>query len=317
MAFWLYAADVDALRAMFGPEFHYKKYYSLHRHAPFRISKRFDVWHSLNQNTKIEPLRKPGKYVLTVHDVNFVEEKSADSKAKHNRRFAEKLSRADVITYISEFAKWQTHQYFNVPAVEERIIYNGNPIVHFENLRGFAPRIIPKMPFFFTLGDFIERKNFISLVQMMAHTDGFQLVISGNNQKPYGDVVRRAIIDLNLQEKVILTGKITEKEKQYYMRECAAFLFPSIREGFGLPPIEAMRFEKPVFLSTHTAMPEIGGDAAFYWQNFDPIAMKDLLFQRLSDFDANPDDYREKLRTRADFFSWDKAAAAYIDCYKP
>ena len=66
------------LKDIFGNTFNYKKYTSLERHFIFRNKGKFDVWHSLNQNTKVEPFFKPKKYILTIHDVNFVEEISYD-----------------------------------------------------------------------------------------------------------------------------------------------------------------------------------------------------------------------------------------------
>jgi glycosyltransferase involved in cell wall biosynthesis len=53
--------------------------------------------------------------------------------------------------------------------------------------------------------------------------------------------------------------------KQFYLSKCHAFVFPSIREGFGLP--QAMHFGKPVFLSNKTSLPEVGGKHAYYWDN--------------------------------------------------
>ena len=65
-----------------------------------------------------------------------------------------------------------------------------------------------------------------------------------------------------------------------------------------------------------TSLPEIGGDAAFYWDNFDSIYMRDFLFESLTDFDTNPNKYLEKIRTRARYFSWEKAALQYLELYK-
>lgn len=312
---YLNLKDPESLKTEFDNAFKYNKYSSLQRHRLFRIGKKYDVWHSLNQNTKIEPGSKPGKYILTVHDVNFMEEGSPEATAKNARVFKEKLRRADVITYISEFAKKQAHQYFDIPNIKETVIYNGNPISTVLDISDFTPSLISDKPFLYSLGDFIERKNFLSTVKMMEHINDYNLIISGNNNKPYGEEIKNYITQHNLQDKVFLTGKVSDIEKQYYLANCAAFVFPSIREGFGLPPIEAMKFGKPVFLSDKTSLPEIGGDAAFYWNNFDPEYMKEFLETQLSAFNNNPAPYLEKINARANFFTWEKAAKAYIELY--
>src|SRR5690606_21715882 len=111
----------------FGTIFKYKKYISLNRHFLFRNKVKYDVWHSLNQNTKIEPFYKPKKYILTIHDVNFAIEHSKSKGKRSNLLFIEKLNRADIITYISNYAKKQAHEYFKIPDKPEFVIYNGNP----------------------------------------------------------------------------------------------------------------------------------------------------------------------------------------------
>lgn len=306
----------QVLKDRFGSIFSYKKYSSLQRHSIFRIRKKYDVWHSLNQNISVEPGSKPKKYILTIHDVNFAEEGSESRREKKMAIFRQKLQRADVITYISEFAKNQTHQYFEIPNVPEVIIYNGNPITEILDVSQFQPRIKAKGKFFYSLGDFIERKNFTSIVKMMQLLPDYELIISGNNDKSYGEEVKALIRDLKLENRVQLTGKVSEEEKQYYMQNCEAFLFPSIREGFGLPPIEAMRFGKPVFLSTLTAMPEIGGNAAYYWENFDAEYMKSVVLEKLSDFETNKESRLNLLKERAEYFSWEKAAKQYLELYR-
>ena len=309
--------NINQIKKEFGKTFEYKKYYSLQRHSFFRVRKKIDTWHSLNQNIKIEPYNNPYKqYILTVHDVNFVEENFSAKKNKSVELFKGKIQRASTITYISEFAKKMTNQYFEIPNnVKEKVIYNGNPIKEFLDLSSFVPKITSKKPFLFSLGDFIPRKNFSSIIKMVKEINDFNLIISGNDNKSYGYEIKQLILNNNLSDKVFLTGKIDEKTKQYYLKNCEAFLFPSIREGFGLPPIEAMKFGKPVFLSNQTSLPEIGGDAAFYWDNFDPIYMKEILFDGLNKFE-NDKTYLIKSIERANFFSWDKAAKLYLELYK-
>jgi glycosyltransferase involved in cell wall biosynthesis len=311
----LNSAVPNILKSEFGDKFKYHKYISLHRYKNFRPLKKYDLWHSVNQNTKIEP-RFDKAYLLTVHDVNFVEEISSNMDHKKNVAFIEKLNKATAITYISEFAKKQTHQYFDVPNIPEYIIYNGNPISTILDTSNFTPSIVSDKPFLFSIGDFIERKNFMSIVKMMVHITDFNLIIAGNNNKTYGVEIKNCIRENKLENRVFLTGKISEIEKQYYLKNCTAFLFPSIREGFGLPPIEAMKFGKPVFLSDKTSLPEIGGKNAYYWKNFDPEYMKNILFDSLNNFNNNKSELELLLKERADSFNWKIAAAEYLKVYK-
>ncbi len=307
--------DTASLSAEFGDKFNYHKYSNLSRHWLFRNKKKYDLWHSVNQNTKVEPFRV-NKYLLTIHDVNFVEEISADMSHRLNRLFIEKMNRATAITYISEFAKKQTHQYFEVPNVPEYVIYNGNPISTIVDTSKFITPFAIDKPFLYSIGDFLERKNFLSLVKMIEHIPDFNLILSGNSNKLYGKEIADYILQKNLQNRVFLTGKVDDLAKQFYLSHCHAFVFPSIREGFGLPPIEAMSFGKPVFLSDKTSLPEIGGEHAYYWNNFDPEYMKTILFDGLNHFQNNQKEMELLMKKRAASFDWKIAAADYLKLYK-
>ncbi|MBF4472479.1 glycosyltransferase family 4 protein [Flavobacterium sp. HJJ] len=303
------------LKNEFGDVFKYHKYMSLHRYKAFRPMAKFDLWHSVNQNSKLEP-RVNTKYLLTVHDVNFVEEISSDMNHKKNQLFIEKLNRANAITYISEFAKKQTHDYFKVPNIPEYIIYNGNPISTLLDTSAFVSNVPVDKPFFYTIGDFIERKNYTSIINMMKLMKDFNLIISGNNTKKYGQVIKDLIKKNNLTNQVFLTGKVSDEGKQFYMKNCIAFLFPSIREGFGLPPIEAMSFGKPVFLSNKTSLPEIGGEMSNYWSDFDPEYMKNVLIDGLDNYENNKSVIEAEMKKRAASFDWKIAASNYLNIYK-
>lgn len=300
----------------FGKTFSYNLYTPLQRQNWWGVMGKYDVWHCMNQNIKIEPLSKPGKYVLTVHDVNFAQDESDKKNQERIKRFQQKLQRADEITYISNYAKEQTHTFFEVPKVQETIIYNGNPIIEIFDISGFQTSIPLNKPFFYSIGDFLPKKNFEHLVRMMQIIPDFNLIISGNNKKEYGNKIQNLILQLGLQKQVFLTGRVSEQGKQFYMKNCKAFLFPSQGEGFGLPPIEAMRFGKPVFLSNLASLPEIGGEAAFYWESFEPSYMKNILEESLNQFYLNQSDFEEKLQKRAAFFDWNDAAKKYLEIYR-
>jgi glycosyltransferase involved in cell wall biosynthesis len=89
-------------------------------------------------------------------------------------------------------------------------------------------------------------------------------------------------------------------------------VFPSISEGFGLPVIEAMYFGKPVILSTHTSLPEIGGREAYYFQNFDPDEMNKVVVTALNEYDLNKAD---RIKQWATQFNWENSANQYLDLY--
>jgi len=312
----LHAKDNAPLKKEFGTSFNYKKYYSFRRYPLFQIRKKYDIWHSLNQNIKIEPFYDI-PYVLTVHDVNFIDEVSDDLNHEVNLRFQEKLKRSNAITYISEFAKKSTHQHFKIPNVPEYVIYNGNPIKNITLPEDHEPKLVNKRPYLFSIGEFTPRKNFHALVEMLAHLPDFDLVLSGNDSTDYAmgklaDTIKKH----NLEKRVIITGKIGDMDKQFYFQNCEAFVFPSLREGFGIPPIEAMRFGKPVFLSNNTSLPEIGGKDAFYWDHYNPEYMAEIVKQGLMNYNDNKDDLSSKYVTHAKSFDWDKAALKYIEVYR-
>ncbi len=312
----LHAKDINKLRTEFRDGFKYKKYNSLSRYPFFRIRKKYDLWHSLNQNIKIEPYHDI-PYLLTVHDVNFIEEQSSDMTHERNVKFQAKLNRSHAITYISNYAKESTHQYFKVPDVPEYVIYNGNPIKDIVLPENHLPKIITERPFLFSIGEFTERKNFHSLVKMLQFLPDFDLILSGKNETDYAkNTLANTIKTLNLESRVHITGKISDLDKQYYLKNCTAFVFPSLREGFGIPPIEAMRFGKPVFLSNNTSLPEIGGNQAFYWDYYDPEYMAEIIKNGMVEFNSNKDSLTKEYIVHAQSFDWKNAAKQYIKIYK-
>jgi glycosyltransferase involved in cell wall biosynthesis len=313
--FVVHTRNIEKLRSEFGRYFGYKRSFGFRRYNWGRIRGRYDLWHSLNQNTKIEP-RQDLPYVLTIHDINFVDEISGDMNHPRNQRFLEKLRRADAITYISEYAKRSTHQFFDIPDVPEYVIYNGNPVTEHFDTSGFMMDDRINAPYFFSIGDFHERKNFHLLVELMVHFPSHQLVIAGNDTRDYGVKVKESIRRAGLEDRVVLVGRVNDLAKQYYFEHCEALLFPSLREGFGLPPIEAMAFGKPVFLANTTSLPEIGGDVAFYFRSFEPQQMAEDIRSGMQRFANDKELMESTLRERGARFNWIQTAQEYLAVYK-
>jgi glycosyltransferase involved in cell wall biosynthesis len=106
---------------------------------------------------------------------------------------------------------------------------------------------------------------------------------------------------------------ITDAQKAWAFARCAGFLFPSLTEGFGLPPLEAMHFGKPVFLSRLTSLPEVGGDAAYYFDDWSPAAMRSVVEAGLRQ--GAEATRAAQVKQHAARFDWDSAAAAYLALY--
>lgn len=298
----------------FGDIFNYNRYNSISRHTPFRIKKKYNLWHSLNQNTKIEPFFDI-PYLLTVHDIHFTTEGSVRIQEILKEKFRAKLARATAIVYISEFAKQDTQKHFDVPKVPQYVIHNGNTITDITVADNFKPVQTTERPYLFSIGDFTERKNFASLVEMLIHLPDYDLILAGSNSSSYAEKLRQRVSELKLQTRVFIPGKIDDTTKLYYLKNCAAFVFPSLREGFGIPPIEAMRFGKPVFISNNTSLPEIGGEHSFYWDYYEPDYMARILSEGMEKYNSNPTFYKDWYVTRAKSFNWESTAKLYLKVY--
>ena len=147
----------------------FQKYYSLNRYELFRTRKKYDLWHSLNQNSKIEPLHKM-PYILTLHDVIFLEKDPIDIINKKDiDNLQRKIDRCDAIAYISQHAKKSANHYLNIPSsLEQPIIYNGNPVIASkEKLEKPFMDFNLNKPFLFCIGQFLEMKNFHSLIGLL------------------------------------------------------------------------------------------------------------------------------------------------------
>lgn len=284
-----------------------KKYYFFHKYKLTSNKQKYDVWHSMNQNTKIEPYHNL-PYVLTIHDINFCKNKD---KSRYEN-FKKKLARASAITYISDYVKQDAHAHLKIENIPEYTIYNGNNID--TNLLN-VPAFKEDKPYLFAIGDFLTRKNFDKLVQMMPLLPQFKLFIAGNNQRSYGKVVQEQIDKFKLNDKIHLLGKITDQEKAAFYKGCYAFVTAGQDEGFCLPVIEAMSFGKPVFLYRQGALPEIGGAYATYWDDLDAQHMANVVTKYI-ELEGTADFNCEAIKAYAASFSWEKAAKEYLKVYQ-
>lgn len=278
-----------------------------------RYAGSYDLWHSTSQFPRVLPIRKKTRFILTIHDLNFLYEKSYSKQKKYTRRLQKLVNRADAITAISHFTKSSIEQNLNLQGKKIDVIYNG--VDSPELTKPKKPNWIENEAFFFSIGYFTKKKNWESLIHMMTEFPNQKLVISGFNETSYGKECRQIIEEQGMGNRVILSGPVSNEEKSWLFANCTAFLFPSIAEGFGMPAVEAMKMGKPTFLSTHTSLPEIGGDAAFFFDSFEKNHMKSVVESGLKLVEKNPEKFADKIRAHVQKFDWQIAAKQYLALY--
>ncbi|SFD30483.1 Glycosyltransferase involved in cell wall bisynthesis [Chitinophaga sp. CF118] len=272
-----------------------------------------DVWHAVHQTGNVWPRNKAKKTILTIHDLNFLfdDRKGTAEKNRLLKELQKQVDETDCVVAISKFTLQTIREHIQVPDNKCRIIYQGSEVKEFP---GFdAPAYRPAKPFLFSIGMILSKKNFHVLPALLQHND-YELIIAG---KPQGDYIKKIEEEADaagVRARVKLLGTIPDEEKYWYYKNCKAFMFPSIAEGFGAPVVEAMHFGKPVFLSDKTSLPEIGGDAAYYFRNFDKAYMQKTFEDGIKHFEQhNP---VAAVQQHAKLFSWDTNAKEYLKLYR-
>ncbi len=296
----------------------------LHRILPHLLPKS-KIWHATYQGSHYNP--KSSKLVLTIHDMNelhiHAQHNDSNKSDRFKKGFLHQLNRkiehiekiGGHIVFISKFAQNQTLHYFHIPENKMSVIYNGVALSESIAKPSFP---IPEK-YFLTIGAVAERKNFHTLIDLMELREE-SLIIAGSThtehlrrERPYASMIRKRIQEKKLENRVFMVGTVTEAEKSYLIENCKAFLFPSLLEGFGIPPVESMAKGKPTFVSCKTSLPEVCGSHAHYFASFDPREMTDVIEQGLKNFNASK---ANKMIAWAKQYSWDNAAKSYLDIYK-
>jgi glycosyltransferase involved in cell wall biosynthesis len=156
-------------------------------------------------------------------------------------------------------------------------------------------------------------KNPQALLDLMALRPQDTLVMAGPRAGE-SEAVASQVRERGLANVQVLFD-VSQAEKTWLLAHCRAFLFPSLAEGFGLPPIEAMQFGRPVLLSDRTCLPEIGGPVAGYWHDFAHAAMSRVLDERLARADADPAGDAARTRAWAARYGWPRCIDEHVALY--
>jgi glycosyltransferase involved in cell wall biosynthesis len=252
------------------------------------------------------PAWSPGPFVFTLHDLIHLHVPAEASRAKrvyYHLVVRPAAHRAYRVLTVSHYTHQEIVEWSGLPA--ERVVVVGNGVGP-----AFTPAGVhhtPGYPYLFYVGNHKPHKNLARLLQGFAHS-GLQrdlyLVLTGMPDA----ALSQQTTALQLQDRVVYAGHLTETELAAYYRGAVAVVCPSLYEGFGLCPLEAMACGTPVVTSNLTALPEVVGDAAVLVNPYDVEAIA-WGIQRVVEDSALHQILHYRGLERAKQFTWEQTTA--------
>lgn len=284
------------------------------------LREKVELLHSL---AFVGPLLSPCPFIVTVYDLSFL--LFPESFRPWNRfylSFFTKLSvkKATRVVAISENTKKDLVKLTRVREEKVRVTYCGCD----EVLKPLPPQEVEEfrrrknLPrrFILFLGTFEPRKNLVRLLDAFRKVkgEGVKLVLAGALGWGYEPVLL-SIEKFGLKKDVLLPGFIPPEEKVYWYNAAEIFVYPSLYEGFGLPPLEAMACGTPVVASNAASLPEVVGDSGILVDPTDSEAIAEALLRLLTSSEER-ERFREKGLQRAEKFSWEQMARKTVKIYR-
>lgn len=270
------------------------------------------------------PFVPPGKskYVITVYDmVHELFSEHFPSRNKESQWKRQCCDRADKIIAISNSTKTDLINLFDIDPAKIKVIHLASSLEDIStslNNNQFEEvlfRTVPK-PYILYVGFRNAHKNFTELIraysQSRALRNDFHLLSFGS--EPFSDVEKGMFKKLDVSKSIHhLNGSDMLLAACY--KNASAFVYPSLYEGFGIPPLEAMSMSCPVICSNTSSIPEVVGDAGIYFDPNDTLAIQKTLENTLYNNDLL-NTLKEKGSLRNAVFSWDKCVAETMALYQ-
>ena len=175
------------------------------------------IWHVTHQTSKYLPFDERIPVVLTVHDLNFLHmTASGDQPERIRKRLArvQKLvTRATAIVTVSKYTATDLARHINVESKTIHVVPNG--LTPPSEITHNRPSWAPKNPFIFSIGNFLQHKNFHTLIEMMKYLPNYQLVIAGKKETSYGKKIIQETFQSGLTSQVLLPGVISDTERAW------------------------------------------------------------------------------------------------------
>jgi glycosyltransferase involved in cell wall biosynthesis len=222
------------------------------------------------------------------------------------------------IIAISQAAKKDIVRYFKAAPERIELIYPG--LAHRESDPEKSEYATKFKPYIFFSGAIEPHKNLLRLVQAFAQVidvcklKDYNLVIAGSFGHDYVNLVN-LIEKLGLKKKVHLLGYVEDEKLAELYKNASLFVFPSLNEGFGFPPLEAMQYGVPVATSGVSSLPEVIGKAAHFFDPLDVSSISRVISLLLTDKNKRVELIDSGYR-RIKNFSWESSALKTRELYK-
>ncbi len=273
--------------------------------------------------------RPPVPQVVTIHDLaSFAVRGKYDlARMIYGKKIVRLLARqADTVTTVSHATARDVHRYFGLPEAALHVIWNGidhdafRPLPS-EEVRAGMARLEQRAPYFIYLARLEHPgKNHVRLIEAFEQfcqanpADSHDLVFGGADWHG-ADVIHKRISDSPVKHRIRSLGFVAKDDLPLWYSGATALIYPSLFEGFGLPPVEAMACGVPVISSTCGSLGEVVGEAARLIDPYDPRSIA----AAMAEIALNPETaglHRRLGLERAGLFSWDRAAASVCALYK-
>jgi glycosyltransferase involved in cell wall biosynthesis/ubiquinone/menaquinone biosynthesis C-methylase UbiE len=273
------------------------------------------------------PLFSPCKTVVTVHDLIMLvlpQHRGSLLVRAYTSLVSAAAKRANIIIADSHCTKRDVAKLLGIPEQKVRVVYlaceeHFQPVQDPAQLSDIRRKYGLEDKFVLYLGGLDWRKNVASLIRAFTHVGGsWQLAIAGepfSSRSPLYPDLTEVVQQAGAKDRVKFLGLITEEDKPALYSAASLFVFPSLYEGFGLPPLEALACGTPVLCSNASSLPEVVGEGAML---FDP-QNEDELGQALASLlssEALRSELREAGLRQARRFSWRQTAKETLAAYK-
>jgi glycosyltransferase involved in cell wall biosynthesis len=318
---------VSELGENFRPVMEWSGQYSIREQitVPLELRReRADLFHAPHY---VLPPLTPCRSVVTIHDCihlrfpQYLPSRLGYAYARSALWIAAHRS-ARVLT-VSEASKRDILQYFRIPESKVAVIYNAiderfNEEPPADEVMRVRERYQLNDPFILYAGNIKPHKNLERLIEAFhiirrGELEDVKLLIIGDEISKYA-ALRRTVHRYKLHKHVRFFGFVPDATLAILYRLARVFVFPSLYEGFGLPPLEAMASGTPVITSNVSSLPEVVGDAAMLIDPYEPDAIAGAMRRVLVD-DRLRDDMRERGLIRAREFSWGQSVRRVRQIY--